>query len=145
MDHLDDHGDGPVQYVRGVNWAPDSTDEDEDPMADVAEDSQSDMDHLDDETEAVDALESFAVKFQSDQVRHEACNLMLPVLLPHLYGEHDDDVNSAATSLLWMSRGYGNHGKDAKIVDADQNTEAKNTEAVKMSMFKIIFLFMYDN
>ena len=36
MDHLDDHGDGPVQYVRGVNWAPDSNDEDEDPMADVA-------------------------------------------------------------------------------------------------------------
>jgi len=36
MDHLDDHGDGPVQYVHGVNWAPDSNDEDEDPMADVA-------------------------------------------------------------------------------------------------------------
>ena len=60
---------------------------------------------------------------------------MLPVLLPRLYGEHDDDVNSAATSLLWMSRGYSNHGKDAKIVD----------EAVNMSMFKIIFPFMYDN
>jgi len=32
MDRQDD--DEEVQYVRGVNWAPDSTDEDEDPMAD---------------------------------------------------------------------------------------------------------------
>jgi hypothetical protein len=31
MDHHDAIDE--VQYVRGVNWAPDSTDEDEDPMA----------------------------------------------------------------------------------------------------------------
>ena len=32
MDRQDD--DDEIHYVRGVNWAPDSTDEDEDPMAD---------------------------------------------------------------------------------------------------------------
>jgi hypothetical protein len=32
MDGHDD--DDKAQYVRGVNWAPNSTDEDEDPMTD---------------------------------------------------------------------------------------------------------------
>jgi len=32
MDRQDD--DDEIHYVRGVNWAPDSTDEDENPMAD---------------------------------------------------------------------------------------------------------------
>ncbi|CAN6221918.1 unnamed protein product [Urochloa humidicola] len=173
-----------VQYVRGVNWAPDS-DEDDDPMAESdmqveaedpmaasdvqvpaedpimtdsevqfvsdtyagnteVPDSQMDIDEVD-EPDVVHALESFASMFHLDKVKHEGCSLMLPVLLPRLYGDNDDDVHGAAVSLLWMSRGYSSGveaGVDARILD-DEPT--KNTEEVKMSMFKIIFPFMFDN
>lgn len=164
MDRHDD--DGEVQYVCGVNWAPDSTDEDEDPMADSkvpdsygrergeteVPDSQMDIAEVD-EPDAVHALESLASKFQSDKVKHEGCSLMLPVLFPCLYGDHDEDVNGAAVSLLWISRGYSNvsnglptildEGLDAEDIKEAKMSMKKKTEEVKMSMFKIIFPSMY--
>jgi hypothetical protein len=132
MDRHDD--DGEVQYVRVVNWAPNSTDEDEYSMGDSEvqqedEDSmaESEVQFVQDtyagETEVPDtqidiadvdepdvehALDSFASKYLSDKVRYEGRSLMLPVLLPRLYGDHDKDVHDAAVSLLWMSRGYTN-------------------------------------
>lgn len=133
-----------VQYVCGVKWAPDSSNENYNPMAESdmqvqAEDSMAESDlqvqaedpmtkseiqfvndtcagntqvpnsHVDiaevDEPDVVHA-ESFASMFQLDKVKHEACNLMLPLLVPLLYGDHDEDVHGAAVSLLWMSCGY---------------------------------------
>ena len=44
-------------------------------------------------------------KFQSDKVNHEASSLMFPILLPLLYGRHEEDVNDAAATLLWIGRG----------------------------------------
>ncbi|CAD6250089.1 unnamed protein product [Miscanthus lutarioriparius] len=166
-----------VQYVRGVNWAPNSTDEDEDPMAESemlfvmdtyageteVPDSQMDIAEVDDpdaevdivevdELDTVHALQSFASKFQSDKVKHEGCGLMLPVLFPRLYGDHDEDVNGAAVSLLWICRGYSNvsnglpripdEGLDAEAIKEAKMSMKKKTEEVKMSMFKIIFPFI---
>jgi hypothetical protein len=117
-------------------------------------DSQMDIAEVD-EPDAVHALQSFASKFQSDKVKHEGCSLMLPVLFPCLYGDHDEDVNGAAVSLLWISRGYSNvsnglptipeEGLNAEEIKEAKMSMEKKTEEVKKSMFKIVFPFMYDN
>jgi hypothetical protein len=96
MDRHDD--DGKVQYVRGVNWAPDSYDEDEgedevlsesevqfvqDTYAGETEVPDSQMEIADvDEPDTVHALESFASKFESDKVKHEGCSLLLILIIP---------------------------------------------------------------
>jgi hypothetical protein len=30
----------------------------------------------------------------------------LPIMHPLVYGDHEDDVNDAAATLLWIGRGY---------------------------------------
>ncbi|KAF0931439.1 hypothetical protein E2562_004566 [Oryza meyeriana var. granulata] len=44
--------------------------------------------------------------FETDKAAHEVANLMLPIMLPCLYGEHDEDVLDAARTLLWTRHGY---------------------------------------
>jgi hypothetical protein len=80
---------------------------------------------------------------------------MLPVLFPRLYGDHDEDVNGAAVSLLWISRGYSSvsnglptipgEGLIAEEIKEAKMSMEKKTEEVKKSRFKIVFPFMYDN
>ncbi|KAG8059890.1 hypothetical protein GUJ93_ZPchr0002g25974 [Zizania palustris] len=77
-------------------------------------------------------------RFESDKVNHEASSLMFPVLLPLLYGCHEEDVNDAATTLLWIGRGYCNVTNGLpKIPDRGLYTE--KLEETKMFMLKIIF------
>jgi hypothetical protein len=45
-------------------------------------------------------------RFVDDKARHEMVELMLPVLHPLVYGDHEDDVNDATTTMLWIGRGY---------------------------------------
>jgi hypothetical protein len=86
-----------ARYVHGVNWAPDSDD---------------DMDAC----EATDAASTLlqlasmeAWRFADDKVRHEMVKLLLPIMHPLVYGDHEDDVNDAAATLLWIGRGYVYH------------------------------------
>ena len=148
--------------MRGVNWAPDSYEEDEgedeDPTAEsevqfVPDTYAGESEVLDtqveianvDEPDAVHALESFASKFESDKIKHEGCSLMLPVLFPRLYGDHHEDVNDAAVSLLWMSRGYCNVSNGLPRIPEESQSMEMKIEEVKRSIFKIVFLFMYEN
>jgi hypothetical protein len=93
------HGEQATEesFIRGVNWAPDSDD---------------DMD----DSEAMDAactlvhLASKEVwRFVDDKARHEMVELLLPVMHPLVYGDHEDEVNDAALTLLWIVRGHVRH------------------------------------
>jgi len=45
---------------------------------------------------------------------------MLPVLLPQLYGEHNEQVIRAATDLLWFAHDHGHgHGRDEPMLDEE--------------------------
>ncbi|CAN6215172.1 unnamed protein product [Urochloa humidicola] len=157
---MDQHGAiDEVQYVRGVNWAPDSADEDEDSMAESEVqyvmdtfagetevlDSQMDITEVD-QADAAHALVQLASTdantFQSDKVNHEGSSLMLPLIFPRWYGDHEEDVNDAAVSLLWIGRGYTNVCSGLPEIP-DQGLDAEKVEETKMSMLKIIFPSMY--
>ncbi|PVH64110.1 hypothetical protein PAHAL_2G189600 [Panicum hallii] len=56
-----------------------------------------------------------ADKFQADKEARYVANLMIPLLVPCLYREDDEDVKDAATDLHWISHGYG-HGFGAPEV-----------------------------
>jgi hypothetical protein len=83
-----------ARYVRGVNWALDSED---------------DMDAY----EATDAtstlLQLASMEAWRLKVHHEMVELLLPIMHPLVYGDHEDDVNDAAATLLWIGRGYVYH------------------------------------
>lgn len=68
---------------------------------------------------------------------------MLPIMVPCLYGDHNQDMNDAAMDLLWISHGYDHGFGFAKIpAKASDNEEF---EDVKLSMLKITYLFLYEN
>jgi hypothetical protein len=50
-----------------------------------------------------------AWRFADDKVHHEMVELLLPIMHPLVYGDHEDDVNDAAATLLWIGRGYVYH------------------------------------
>ena len=94
----------PVQetLVHGVNWAPDSCDEDDDcepgntevPDVLVSSPDSSPVSTMaeGDEAEVVAALMELASTevstFRSDKERAKCSKLLLPVFLPRLYGNH---------------------------------------------------------
>jgi hypothetical protein len=45
-------------------------------------------------------------RFVDEKACHEMVELMLPALHPLVYGDYEDDVNDAVTTLLWIGRGY---------------------------------------
>ncbi|CAL5027240.1 unnamed protein product [Urochloa decumbens] len=132
--------------IRGVNWAPDSDDGEESDEVPFVMDESDEVSFVMDslagntevpnsqdftgvsvlEEEMVDVkdvaltllqLPSDVSKFDSDRLLKKAADLMLPVLVPLLYGEHDERVNHAATTLLWFSHGQGcGHGREAILV-----------------------------
>jgi hypothetical protein len=83
-------------YVRGVNWAPDS---DDDMDACKATDAASTLLQL-------ASMEAW--RFAYDKV-HRWSELLLPIMHPLVYGDHEDGVNDAAATLLWIGRGYVYH------------------------------------
>jgi hypothetical protein len=85
-----------ARYVRGVKWAPDSED---------------DMDACEATNAASTLLQLASMeawRFADDKVHHEMVELLLPIMHPLVYGDHEDDVNAVAT-LLWIDRGYVYH------------------------------------
>ena len=44
--------------------------------------------------------------FDLDKTAQEGLVLMLPAMLPHLYGDENQDINDAGTDLLWINHGY---------------------------------------
>ena len=91
----------PEKLVRGVNWAPDSCDEEEDQQEiALAEEDDADVVH------ALMQLASTEVtKFQSDKEREDCTSLLLPYYLPLLYGQHEQHVHDASVTLFWIGRG----------------------------------------
>jgi hypothetical protein len=85
-----------ARYVCGVNWALDSEDED----AYEATNATSTLLQL-------ASMEAW--RFADDKVHHEMVELLLPIMHPLVYGDHEDDVNDAAATLLWIGRGYVYH------------------------------------
>ncbi|KAG8060240.1 hypothetical protein GUJ93_ZPchr0002g25813 [Zizania palustris] len=77
-------------------------------------------------------------RFGSNKVNHEASSLMFPVLLPLLYGCHEEEVNDAAATLLWIGHGYCNVTNGLPKIP-DRGLDAEKLEETKMSIFKIIF------
>jgi len=84
------------QLIRGVNWAPDSDDGEE--SDDVLVEG---MVEVKDVALTLQQLASIEVsKFDAEKQLKNVKDLMLPVLLPQLYGEHNQQVIRAATDLL---------------------------------------------
>ena len=84
------------QLIRGVNWAPDSDDGEE--SDDVLVEG---MVEVKDVALTLQQLASIEVsKFDAEKQLKNVKDLMLPVLLPQLYGEHNEQVIRAATDLL---------------------------------------------
>jgi hypothetical protein len=82
------------RFIHGVNWAPDNDDDMEDLEA---RDAACALLHL---------ASREVWRFVDEKARHEMVELMLPALHPLVYGDHEDDVNDAVTTLLWIGRGY---------------------------------------
>ena len=96
-------------FIRGVNWVPDS---DNDTETEVPDSQDSIGVHLDEigTIEAKDVtlilmqLASIKVSiFDTHKHLHEVADLMLPLLLPCLYGKLDSEVHEAASTLQWMA------------------------------------------
>ena len=68
---------------------------------------------------------------------------MLPIMVPLLYGEHDEDVNNAAVNLLWISRGLVPTVRSSLI--PDEALDSKEFEDVKLSMGTIIHPLLFGN
>ena len=84
------------QLIRGVNWAPDSDDGEE--SNDVLVEG---MVEVKDVALTLQQLASIEVsKFDAEKQLKNVKYLMLPVLLPQLYGEHNEQVIRASTDLL---------------------------------------------
>ena len=92
--------------VRGLNWAPDSEEDEEMPgsvlivQMSVAEDA-------DDVANIAEALLQLASTeeyvFDMHKGAHEVAKLFMPVMFPFMDGKHDDDVHEGALSLFWIS------------------------------------------
>jgi len=92
----------PEKLVRGVNWAPDSCVEEEEDQQEIAPAEEDDADVF----HALMQLASTEVtKFQSDKEREDCTSLLLPVYLPLLYGQHEQHVHDASVTLFWIGRG----------------------------------------
>ena len=92
----------PEKLVRGVNWAPDSCVEEEEDQQEIAPAEEDDADVF----HALMQLASTEVtKFQSDKEREDCASLPLPVYLPLLYGQHEQHVHDASVTLFWIGRG----------------------------------------
>jgi len=88
------------QLIRGVNWALDSDDGEE--SDDVLVEG---MVEVKDVALTLQQLASIEVsKFDAEKQLKNVKDLMLPVLLPQLYGEHNEQVIRAATDLLVRKR-----------------------------------------
>jgi len=86
------------QLIRGVNWAPDSDDGEE--SDDVLVEG---MVEVKDVALTLQQLASIEVsKFDAEKQLKNVTDLMLPVLLPQLYGEHNEQVIRAATGSMFM-------------------------------------------
>ena len=91
----------PEKLVRGVNWAPDSCVEEEEDQQEIAPAEEDDADVF----HALMQLASTEVtKFQSDKEREDCASLPLPVYLPLLYGQHEHHVHDASVTLFWIGR-----------------------------------------
>jgi hypothetical protein len=79
------HGEEATEerFINGVNWAPDSDDDMEDSEA---RDAACTLLHL---------ASREVWRFVDDKAHHEMVELMLPILHPLVYGDHEDDVNDA--------------------------------------------------
>ncbi|KAL6841823.1 hypothetical protein ACP4OV_028335 [Aristida adscensionis] len=107
----------PSSPPRPPTWSPCFTDDVrivEDSLAGDTEvpESQPGVDNVleeeEDVAETLLQLASTEVRiFDTHKAWAEAGNLMLPILLPILYGEHDDDANAAASTLHWIGLGHG--------------------------------------
>uniref|UniRef100_A0A0E0LKX3 Uncharacterized protein n=1 Tax=Oryza punctata TaxID=4537 RepID=A0A0E0LKX3_ORYPU len=80
--------------------------------------------------------------FDLDNQAHHVSTLMLPTMVPCLYGEHNQDMNDVATDLLWISHGY-DHGFGFAEIPAEAFDNEK-FEDVKLSMLRIAYPFLYE-
>ena len=92
----------PEKLVRGVNWAPDSCVEEEEDQQEIApaEEDDADVFHV-----LMQLASTEVTKFQSDKEREDCTSLLLPVYLPLLYGQHEQHVHDASVTLFWIGRG----------------------------------------
>jgi len=101
------------QLIRGVNWAPDSDDGEE--SNDVLVEG---MVEVKDVALTLQQLASIEVsKFDAEKQLKNVKYLMLPVLLPQLYGEHNEQVIRASTDLLVGKRKLLLAEKKTKLPD----------------------------
>jgi len=113
------------QLIRGVNWAPDSDDGEE--SNDVLVEG---MVEVKDVALTLQQLASIEVsKFDAEKQLKNVKDLMLPVLLPQLYGEHNEQVIRAATDLLVGKR---------KLLLAEE----KNTKLPDQSSFMYVYILL---
>jgi len=92
----------PEKLVRGVNWAPDSCVEEEEDQQEIApaEEDDADVFHV-----LMQLASTEVTKFQSDKEREDCTSLLLPVYFPLLYGQHEQHVHDASVTLFWIGRG----------------------------------------
>jgi hypothetical protein len=84
-------------FIRGVNWAPDSDDDMDDSAAMGAA------------CTLVHLASKEVWRFVDDKARHEMVELFLPIMHPLVYWDHEDEVNDAALTLLWIGCGHVRH------------------------------------
>jgi hypothetical protein len=92
----------PEKLVRGVNWAPDSSDEEDN---DQQENTAAEEDDVDVAHALMQLASTQVTKFQSDKEKEDCATLLLPVYLPLLYGQHEQQVYDASVTLFWIGRG----------------------------------------
>ena len=112
------------QLIRGVNWAPDSDDGEE--SDDVLVEG---MVEVKDVALTLQQLASIEVsKFDAEKQLKNVKDLMLPVLLPQLYGEHNEQVIRAATDLL--------------VGKKKTSTSRKKTKLPNQSSFMYVYILL---
>ena len=79
-------------------------------------------------------------KFDAEKQLKNVTDLMLPVLLPQLYGEHNEQVIRVATDLLWFAHCHGHgHGRDEPIVVHDEGPKDDGIVEFDRFMFRVMW------
>ena len=161
--------------IRGVNWAPNSSDEEDDQImptptpwknditdaeeeavADAiameeavvdAVDSQvaDDNDTIDDASDVALALLQLASTEVSTFESHRDLEKVSQLMLPVLFPEHDEASHGAATELVWFSHGYVKNYGEDRPLIHNQDLNDDKLQEVTMSVWKIFCPMLYGN
>ena len=161
--------------IRGVNWAPNSSDEEEDqitPMptpwkndvADAEEEAVADAiameeavvddvdlqgadnnDAIDDASDVALALLQLASTEVSTFESHRDLEKVSQLMLPVLFLEHDEASHGAATKLVWFSHGYVKNYREDRPLIHNQDLNDDKLQEVTMSVWKIFCPMLYGN